>query len=47
MLKIVSGNPLNRKASLWRKPDLGLDGGDNDQHNLSHLVTLENEGIKK
>ncbi|KAI7892799.1 WD40-repeat-containing domain protein [Mucor mucedo] len=45
----VSGNPLKRKATLWRKPGLDSEGKeDNDQrHDLTCMVTLENEGVKK
>ncbi|KAL7320827.1 hypothetical protein PS15m_000675 [Mucor circinelloides] len=44
----VSGNPLNRKATLWRKPAITKDEGGRDQrHELTSLVTLEQEGIRK
>lgn len=45
----VSGNPLKRKATLWRKPSMDSEGReDNDQrHDLTCVVTLENEGVKK
>ncbi|GAN04269.1 protein TSSC1 [Mucor ambiguus] len=44
----VSGNPLNRKATLWRKPVIAKDEGGRDQrHELTSIVTLEQEGIKK
>lgn len=44
---IVSGNPLNKKATLWRKPAVEAREDNNQHHDLTRLVTLENEGIKK
>lgn len=43
---VVSGNPLIKKATLWRKPAIDLEDG-NQHHNLTRVVTLETEGIKK
>lgn len=39
----VAGNPLNKRATLWRKPETK----DDQRNELTQLVTLENEGIKK
>lgn len=48
-MPVVSGNPLKKKATLWRKPavDSEVKENSNQRHDLSHVVTLENEGIKK
>lgn len=44
----VSGNPLRRKATLWRKPVVEKEELSSDQHHeLAALATLEQEGIKK
>ncbi|GAA5810983.1 hypothetical protein MFLAVUS_004412 [Mucor flavus] len=43
----VSGNPLNKKATLWRKPAVEAREDPNQYLDLTRLVTLENEGIKK
>ena len=41
---IVGGNPLHKRATLWKKPP--TTGGD-QRNELISLVTLEHEGIKK
>ncbi|CEP19165.1 hypothetical protein [Parasitella parasitica] len=42
----VAGNPLKKRATLWRKP--AADNTTQDQrHELAALVTLEQEGIRK
>lgn len=44
----VSGNPSNRKATLWRKPAITKEKlGSDQRYDLTPLVTLEQEGIRK
>jgi hypothetical protein len=44
---LVSGNPNNRKATLWRKPAIDDSIAEGGNSSLESVFTLEHEGIKK